>query len=45
MRHSKKYNTVKEYYNKGLWTEEMVRNAVGRWISEDEADEIIESKI
>lgn len=45
MRHSKKYNTVKEYYNKGLWTEGMVRNAVGRWISEDEADEIIESKI
>jgi len=41
MEHSKKYNTVKGYYDRGLWTERMVRNAVGRWITEAEAEEII----
>ena len=41
MEHSKKFQTVKSYYEKGLWTETMVRNAVGRWITEDEAGEII----
>ena len=43
MEHSKKFKTVKGYYDKGLWTESMVRNAVGRWITEAEADEIITS--
>ena len=43
MEHSKKFETVKGYYDKGLWTEAMVRNAVGRWITEDEAGEIIGS--
>lgn len=41
MEHSKKFNTVKSYFDKGLWTEAMVRNAVGRWITEGEAEEII----
>lgn len=41
MEHSKKFNTVKGYFDKGLWTENMVRNAVGRWITEGEAEEII----
>ena len=41
MERSKKFETVKGYYDKGLWTEAMVRNAVGRWITEAEADEII----
>lgn len=38
---SKKFDRVKGYYDKGLWTEEMVRNAVGRWITADEAEEIL----
>lgn len=41
MEHSKKFSTVKGYYDKGLWTEVMVRNAVGRWITEAEAEEIV----
>ena len=40
MERSKKFETVKGYYDKGLWTEAMVRNAVGRWITAEEADEI-----
>lgn len=41
MERSKKFNTVKGYYDKGLWTEAMVRNAVDRWITDAEAEEII----
>lgn len=41
MEHSKKFQTVKDYYDRNLWTEAMVRNAVGRWITETEAEEII----
>ena len=37
---SKKYSKVKGYYDAGLWSLEMVRNAVGRWITEDEFTEI-----
>ncbi len=38
---STKYETVKKYYEKGLWTEKMVRNAVGRWITAEECEEIL----
>lgn len=38
---SKKFDRVKGYYDKGLWTADMVRNAVGRWITAEEADEIL----
>ena len=34
---SKNYNKVKEYYDKSLWTIEMVKNAVIQtWITVDE---------
>lgn len=33
---SKKYNKVKNYYDKGLWNKKMVYNAVGRWITAEE---------
>lgn len=39
--HSKKFDRVKGYYEKGLWNAEMVRNAVGRWITAEEAKEIL----
>lgn len=39
--HSKKFDRVKGYYDKGLWTADMVRNAVGRWITAEEAEEIL----
>ena len=38
---SEKYETVKNYYEKGLWSESMVRNAVGRWITEEECEKIL----
>lgn len=41
MEHSPKYDKVKNYYDKGLWTIDMVRNAVVKgWITADEFEEI-----
>ena len=39
--HSAKYELVKKYYDEGLWNEQMVKNAVGRWITEEEYNEIV----
>lgn len=40
-----KYEKVKNYYNKGLWSEERVRNAVAKsWITQEEADEILKKE-
>ena len=34
---SPKFNKVKDYYDRGLWTAKMVRNAVVKgWITEEE---------
>lgn len=41
MTKSKKFKTVREYYKNGLWTMEMVQNAIGRWITAEEAEEIL----
>ena len=41
MEHSPKFEKVKDYYDRGLWNEKMVRNAVGKWITAEEADEIL----
>ena len=39
---SPRYAIVKRYYDKGFWTEEMVRNAVKqKWITEDELQQLI----
>ena len=43
--HSQKFNMVKMFYQNGLWTESMVKNAVGRWITEDEYKEIIGNEV
>lgn len=41
MEYSPKYDKVKNYYDKGLWTIDMVRNAVVKgWITEEEFTEI-----
>jgi hypothetical protein len=37
---SKKYSMVKSYYDRGLWTKAMVRNAVRRWITAEEYEMI-----
>lgn len=42
--HSAKFEKVKGYYDAGLWTEEMVRNAAGKWITAEEAGKIIGGK-
>ena len=39
--HSKNFNKVKSYYDKGLWNKEMVYNVVGKWITEEEYWEIV----
>lgn len=38
---SAKYELVKGYYRRGLWDETRVQNAVGRWITAEEAAEIL----
>ena len=39
--HSKKFSTVKKYYDKGLWNAHAVHNAVVKgWITEEEFTEI-----
>jgi len=41
MEHSPKFNKVKDYFDKGFWNVEMVRNAVVKgWITEEEFTEI-----
>lgn len=42
MEHSPKYEKVKKYFSKGLWTKEMVHNAVIKgWITAEEYEEIV----
>ena len=41
MGHSKNYKKVKNYWDRGLWNETRVRNAVTKgWITADEFTEI-----
>lgn len=38
---SKKFNLVKNYYDRGLWSEKRVHDAVGKnWITAEEYKEI-----
>ena len=38
---SPKFEKVRHYFETGLWTEKMVRDAVDRWITLEEAEEIL----
>lgn len=38
--HSEKFGKVMNYYDLGLWNEDKVRAAVGKWITEEEFKEI-----
>lgn len=40
MEHSKNFEKVKNYYDRGMWSIERVRAAVGKWITEEEYTEI-----
>lgn len=37
---SEKFEKVKYYYDNKLWTKKQVYNAVGKWITEKEYEEI-----
>lgn len=39
--HSARFEKVKDYYGRGLWNRQMVMNAVGKWITAEEAEEIL----
>lgn len=40
MEHSENFEKVKSYYDRGLWNLAKVRKAVGKWITEEEYQEI-----
>ena len=40
-KHSTNYLKVKKYFEDSFWTKKMVLNAVDKWITKDEADEIL----
>lgn len=40
MKHSKKFDLVKDFYDRRLWSKTRVWNAVGRWITAEEYKEI-----
>jgi len=39
--YSAKFERVKGYFTGGMWNETMVQNAVGRWITAEEAHQIL----
>ena len=41
MDRSSNFAKVKDYYERKLWTAQMVRNAVNRWITTEESQEIL----
>lgn len=41
MKHSEKFELVKSYYERGMWDASRVKNAVGKWITAEEAAEIL----
>lgn len=38
--HSKNFDKVKKYYDRGLWDINKVKPAVGKWITAEEYEEI-----
>ena len=41
MEHSEKFDLVKSYYDRKLWSADRVRKAVGKWITAEECAEIL----
>lgn len=41
---SSKFELVKWYYNAGLWSAERVKNAIGKWITKEESEKILNKK-
>lgn len=42
--HSKNFEKVKNYYERGLWSINRVHAVVGKWITSDEYEEITGQK-
>lgn len=42
--HSKNFEKVKSYYDRGMWSASRVIAAIGKWITEAEAQEIMEAQ-
>lgn len=40
MERSPNYEKVKSYFDRGMWSIDRVRSAVGKWITEEEFKEI-----
>jgi hypothetical protein len=40
MNHSENFEKVKSYYDRGLWSVDKVKKAIGKWITAEEFDEI-----
>lgn len=40
MEHSKNFEKVKNYYDRGMWSKARVYAAVGKWITTEEYEEI-----
>ena len=40
MEHSKNFDKVKNYFDRGMWSIDRVRVAVGKWITAEEFAEI-----
>lgn len=45
MEKSKKFKVVEDYYKSGYWTSDMVLSAIDRWITKDEAKEILAKEL
>ncbi len=41
MEHSKNFKKVKSYYERGLWNKARVLAVVGKWITQEEYEEIV----
>ena len=44
MEHSANFEKVKNYYDRGMWSAARVDAAIGKWITEGEAAEILEGE-
>lgn len=38
---SKMFNKIKYWYEEGYWTEVMVREAEGKWLTKEEVEQIL----
>lgn len=41
MEHSTNFEKVKTYYDRGMWSAARVDAAIGKWITAEEAEEIL----